>query len=323
MPIFWGATIGAPYPLCSCSVIPMALALRKQGASKSSTVSFLVATPETGVDSILVSWIMLGPWLTVIRPVSAIFCAIFAGLLTWWWQHYRTRAVVTAPATAVSLPVQSSSISVVSQNLESGGCCSNSSCCDDNAVPLPEIFWQRNLYGVRYAINDLFDDLALWIFAGLLLAAVVLMLVPPGQLSYLAGWGVTGLFVVMLMSVPIYVCATASTPLAAAMLHAGISPGMALVFLLTGPATSMVTLALLGKELGRATLVTYLVGIGMGGILCGVVTDWLFKRMAWPVTFTPLASEAGINAFGLIGVQWLSTALFLSMVLRFLWKSYR
>ncbi|WP_160162690.1 SO_0444 family Cu/Zn efflux transporter [Magnetococcus marinus] len=338
-PIFWGAIIGAPLPLCSCSVIPMALSLRKQGASKGSTVSFLVATPETGVDSIAISWIMLGPWLTLMRPISAVLCAILAGLLTWWWQRLTPsptipeHASLSTPPNRVTLALSPAPLArdagvqpltlnekTAQYNPMSTACGTACGCATAPTADQPQPFWQRLKQAIHYAFDDLLNDLLLWIFIGLLLAALVMVWVPPGTLGYLAGWGVLGMLAIMFMSVPIYVCATASTPLAAAMLHAGISPGMALVFLLTGPATSLVTLALVGRELGRSSLVTYLLGIGFGAIACGMATDALFAWMQWPLQLS-LQESSGHSETGFVALlQWSSVVLFLGFSLRYGWK---
>lgn len=316
----WGvvkaAFIGAPLPLCSCGVIPAALALRRQGASRGSTMSFLVATPETGVDSVAVSYALLGPFLAVVRPVSAILSAIVTGLLG---------AALPEPA-ASSHAKASTGTSV--QPASAGGCCGGakpepepepvSSCCSskpqtsccetatqapapaasccatEKAEPKPsccETAAQTpapgsscgspttataGKPGVFNALVDaaaeVLGDTMKWLLIGLLMAGAISVFVTPETLE---GWG-SGLPVMLLMAVvgiPMYICATASTPLAAALLLAGLSPGAVLVFMLAGPATNVATLGVVRKELGTRYMVAYLVGVGVSAIGCGLATD--------------------------------------------------
>ncbi len=253
------ALLGAPLPLCSCSTLPAALSLRRAGASRASTTSFLIATPETGVDSVALSWVLLGPVMAVIRPLAAIISALAAGLLV--GRMEREEAVRPAAGPPVVEPQP------------------DTGCCGCPATPpvisvtsRREGFWTRTLAGLRYAFTDLLDDLALWLLLGLLAAALVVTLVPP---DLLAGWssGLLAMLLLMLISVPMYVCATASTPLAHAMLFAGVSPGTVLVFLLAGPASNIASLVLVRRELGGKTLAVYLFGVGGMSILLGLTLD--------------------------------------------------
>nr|CRH05149.1 Conserved protein of unknown function. Putative permease [Candidatus Magnetococcus massalia] len=346
-PIFWGAAIGAPLPLCSCGVIPMALSLRKSGATKGSTVSFLVSTPETGIDSIALTWILLGPWFTLMRPLSAILCALFAGLLTWWFLERRgqdssaievqenAEALSPPPATPImpiagkgqSIPVMAmGSRPVVTAPVEeSTSCCASSKSCCDEGEPKgePETFIGRMQRGVYYAFNDLFDDLVVWLMGGLLLAAMVMTWLPPGELGFLAQWGVVGMVLMVLFSVPIYVCATASTPLAAAMLHAGLSPGMALAFLLAGPASNVATLGVVGRTMGKGALVTYLTGISLGAIACGMAADALFSHFGWQILAE--GEGAGHEHGGGIGevISLVTTLMIFGLTIRYAWRRWR
>lgn len=254
-PITRAALIGAPLPLCSCGVLPAALGLHRSGASRSSTISFLIATPETGVDSIALSYALLGPVMAAVRPIAAVLSAIVAGLLT--------ALVPEARPAALAIPV-------------SGGC-SGGACCSNTATAAPVVSegpLATTLRGLRYAASDILDDIALWLAIGIVLAGAVATWVPP---QALAAWGsgLPAMGLMLLVGVPMYICATASTPLAAALLLAGISPGTVLVFLLAGPATNLATLAVVRKEFGRGVLAAYLVGISIASVGLGLLLDWL------------------------------------------------
>ncbi len=248
------ALIGAPLPLCSCGVLPAALGLRRAGASRSTTLSFLISTPETGPDSVALSYALLGPFMAVVRPLAAIASAVFTGLL----------ALLTREPETPAFPLGS----VVGDN-----CCSSGNCSNETTATTTGFLgttWQ----GIRYAFTDILDDLVLWLAIGLLLAALVATLVPP---LAMAEWG-SGLdakLLMLLAGIPVYVCATASTPVAAGLLLAGISPGTVLVFLLAGPATNIATIGVIHREMGRATTLTYLAGITLSSLGLGIFTDLL------------------------------------------------
>lgn len=255
------ALLGAPLPLCSCGVLPAALTLRRAGASKAATTAFLVATPETSVDSVAVSWVLLGPLLALLRPVAAVVSALVAGLLVG-----RTE---TAADAGPGLPVLQ--------------VCSSGCACDAAGAPVaadrPSAA-ARTLAGLRYAFVELLDDIAGWLAIGLLAAGLVVTLVPAAAL---ASWG-SGLGAMLLMlavSVPMYVCATASTPLGHAMLWAGVSPGTVLVFLLAGPASNLAGLALVRREFGSRALAAYLAGVGGMSLLAGLGLDALLGVLGW------------------------------------------
>ena len=278
-PVFTAAVIGTPLPLCSCSVVPAALTLRRGGASKGATVSFLVSTPENGADSIALSWALLGPFLTVARPVAAVFSAVLAGLLA------RAADAEEAPAPAEAPP-------------PAAPCCSSTpvpaatSCCGSGggvAAEPVERSRPKPLEAVRYAADELFGDIAFWLTLGILLAALVQTLVPPGTI---AGWGsgLPAMLGVMLLGVPMYLCATASTPVAAALLLAGVSPGTALVFLLAGPATNLGTIGIVRKELGGRACAAYLVGACGGALACGLAADWVVGR--WGIDVAASVGDA-------------------------------
>jgi uncharacterized membrane protein YraQ (UPF0718 family) len=267
--IIKAALIGAPLPLCSCGVIPVATELRRSGASASATSSFLVATPETGVDSVSVSYALLGPVFAIYRPITAIVSAIVTGLLV---------------ATVKNTPISTEEVKQ--------SCCSSSvpeqeekvqeqikekvtSCCSSQKETKikKNNFITKTLLGIRYAATQLIDDLVIWLLIGLIFATLVKTFLPESfLLSY--GSGLGAMLVMIAISIPMYICATASTPVAAGFIMAGISPGTALVFMMAGPATNISTLGVIKKEMGTAVLIRYLLGISLCAITFGLLLDW-------------------------------------------------
>ena len=256
--IIKAALVGAPLPLCSCGVLPAALSIHRGGASRGATLSFMISTPETGPDSIAISYALLGPFMAIIRPIAAVLSAVFTGMLT---------LVLKAPALP-AFPLDS---------MSTGSCCSDGNCSAET-TQTPQGFLGKTWQGVVYAFSDILDDLVLWLAVGLLLAAVVATLVPPLAMAQW-GSGLSAKLLMLVVGVPIYVCATASTPVAAGLLLAGISPGTVLVFLLAGPATNIATIGVIHKEMGRATTLVYLAGIALSSVGLGVLTDLLVSTL--------------------------------------------
>ncbi len=245
------ALFGIPLPLCSCGVLPAALGLRKKGASKGATVSFLVSTPETGVDSIALTYALMDPVMTIARPVAAFASAVAAGaaenLLG------RDDAPPEPPRLACG--------------------------CREEALPDGTPLAQRLREGLRYAFTDLLADLALWLGVGFLLAGLIGVLVPADFVQNHLGSGVLPLFVMLAVGIPLYMCATASTPIAAALVLKGLSPGAALVFLLAGPATNVASLTALAATLGVRSTIRYLVAISVGALAAGLALDWVYGAL--------------------------------------------
>lgn len=256
------ALFGAPLPLCSCGVLPAALALRRAGASKEATVSFLISTPETSIDSVAVTYALMGPVMAVYRPIAALMSAIITGMLT----------LLVDDDTA--LPQK-----VVSDNCgaSAASCCatasSKSSCCGE--VASGPVVQSKLQQAVKFAAADLLDDISRWLFLGIVVAGIMITLIPPG---FLEQWqGFPAMLVMLLVGIPMYICAVASTPIAAGLLLAGVSPGATLVFLLVGPATNIAGLILLHKELGMKVTLIYLAGIAGVSMAMGLLLDALIK----------------------------------------------
>ncbi|SCZ65006.1 hypothetical protein SAMN03097708_02763 [Thiohalomonas denitrificans] len=278
-PVARAAVIGAPLPLCSCGVLPAALGLRRSGASRGSTLSFLIATPETGVDSVAVTYALMGPFMAIVRPIAAIFSAVFTGILG--------GLVPEKPLPPAAAP-----------DCDDGGCCSSLPIGKAKPKPSPEAAWKCGLEGLRYAMTDILDDLAFWLAIGIIAAGALITWLPPQSLAQW-GSGVPAMLVMLAIGVPMYICATASTPLAASLLLLGVSPGTVLVFLLAGPATNIATLGLLRRELGGPVLAVYLFGISAAAIACGLATDAL-------VQYTGISVTAQVAETGELVPEWLS-----------------
>ena len=246
--------LGIPLPLCSCGVIPAAISLRQQGAGRGASAAFLVSTPESGVDSIAITWALLDPVMTVIRPIAAFITGTLTGVLINLLPEEKTAATV-----------------------EQNSCgCHDSSCNAEGPTKAP--FMERLADGVRYAFGELLKDIGGWLLLGVLIAGVVTTLVPDGFFDLLFEHQTASLLIMLLVSIPLYMCASASTPIAAALVLKGLSPGAALVFLLAGPATNAATLTVVARFWGRQATMVYLSVISV----CSLVLGWLVNEFyAW------------------------------------------
>lgn len=266
--ILKASIIGVPMPLCSCSVIPMAVSLREKGASKGATTSFLISAPETGVDSVAVSYAMLDPLMTIFRPFAAFVTAFLAGCL---------ENAQRGPSTAeMPTPVE------------------NCNCCTDKPsnAPTPKSLTKRLLGGVRYAFGDLLPDIAYYLVIGLVVSGLIAALIPEDFFTRSQLSNAAMMFTMLIVGIPVYVCASASTPIAAALIIKGLSPGAALVFLLAGPATNLSSVGLVRKMLGNRSLGIYLVSISIAALGCGVLLDSIYHVFSIPIQMNlGIASE--------------------------------
>jgi hypothetical protein len=263
------ALIGAPLPLCSCGVIPVATELKRSGASASATSSFLVATPETGVDSVSVSYALLGPILAIYRPITAICSAIITGMIVQTIR--RSKPQVAGCSRNISVQQTQQSNAKPQQNTVQT-CCAKTTA--SNATIEQQSRVTKTLVGLRYAATKLIDDLIIWLLIGLIFASVIQTFIETSFLSQ-HGSGISAMLLMIAISIPMYICATASTPIAAGFIMAGISPGTALVFMMAGPATNISTLGVIKKEMGQAVLIRYLLSIVGCSIGFGLLLDWL------------------------------------------------
>jgi uncharacterized membrane protein YraQ (UPF0718 family)/copper chaperone CopZ len=250
---------GVPLPLCSCGVIPVAASLRRHGASKGATTAFLLSTPQTGVDSIAVTYGLLGPFLAVVRPVAALVTGIFGGGLVQAFNH--EGAVIGGDA---------------SDPGEGANC--SSECCDEvQSKNRPKI-----LEGLHYGLVTLPRDIGRALIWGVLISGLIAAFVAPQALESYLGGGLWPMLAAMAIGIPLYVCATASTPIALGLIHAGLSPGAALVFLISGPATNTAALTTLWKVLGRRAAILYLVTVAVASLATGFAVDGLIGAGGLP-----------------------------------------
>jgi uncharacterized protein len=282
------ALLGIPLPLCSCGVLPAAASLKKQGANNGATTAFLISTPESGVDSISISWVLLDPLMTVFRPLSAFVTAIVAGF---------SENILNPPGQQAALP---------SAGFPGGDRCARGEECPDDSHPR-QSFTGKMRNGIRYALTELWQDLAGPFFIGLFLAGVIAVLVPEDFFhTYLSG-GFSSMMVMLVFGIPLYICATASTPIAAALILKGVSPGAALVFLLVGPATNIATISVLFRLLGKRATMVYLTAIAVVSVLCGLTLDQLYASLG-------ISAQAVVGSAAEIVPPWLKTTAALLML---------
>ena len=240
------AAIGVPLPLCSCGVLPTAIGMRRNGASKASTTSFLIATPQTGMDSIAATWSLLGPAFAVIRPVAALVTALFGGI-----------AVGKSENEPETEPQS----------------CSTSECAEPR-----KSFAAKCLDALRYGFVELVGSIGSWLVVGLIIAALITVYVPEDALASLGAHPLLAMIVVLLVAIPMYVCATGSIPIAMSLMLKGLSPGTALVLLMAGPAANFASFALISRELGRKSALIYLASIVIGAVGFGLIIDFLLPK---------------------------------------------
>ncbi|MBN2447991.1 MAG: SO_0444 family Cu/Zn efflux transporter [Phycisphaerae bacterium] len=257
--VLLGTLIGAPLPLCSCSVLPAALTLRRKGASRGATLSFLVSTPETSVTSVLLTYALLGPALAIIRPIAACASAIAAGLAE----------NLTDPNSTAGPP----------ENSYAGECGQGGCCVSDDVLSDDDQGTDGVRHGLRRAFVNLFDSIFIWIVIGIFVAAAIQAWLPPEVLTRILGGELQSMLLMILIGVPLYVCNEASTPIAAAFIAQGVSPGAGLVFLLVGPATNIGSLGVLYQQLGRRTVMVYLITIVVVALAAGVVTNDMLETL--------------------------------------------
>ena len=365
IPVLKAALLGAPLPLCSCGVLPAALGLRNAGASKSATTSFLISTPETGVDSVIMTYALLGPLMAITRPVAAIVSAITAGLLVGKTEQStdgkkslntssesccssekeNTKQATSCCSSDPAPVAESSSCCSTEATVETASCCSSdpapvaesSSCCsteatvetasccssdstshDSHQTTAQNTLLSTTLSGIHYAFTDLLDSIILWMLIGLAFSAAIQTWVPA---DFLAQWGsgLPAMLVMIAISIPMYVCATASTPMAAGLLLSGISPGTVLVFLLAGPASNIGSLGVIKKELGSRSLMAYLSGVAIVAIVIGLMLDAYVENNGIDLQTQVSTHQQMLSLW----VAWAGLIIIVASSLRLLLKHYR
>ena len=239
--VILAAIFGVPLPLCSCGVIPTAMSLRREGASKGATTSFLISTPQTGVDSIIATASLLGVPFAIMRPIVALITAIIGGCLV------------------NSFDKETSVIDISSETHEKK----------------QKSFLEKCIGALRYGFIDMLQDIGKWIVIGLVIAGMITVFLPDNFFTLYSDRPIINMFLVMAIAIPMYLCATGSIPIAAALMLKGLSPGAALVLLMAGPATNMAAILVINKVMGRKTLVVYLLSIIAGAFGFGLLIDYL------------------------------------------------
>jgi uncharacterized protein len=249
-PVVKASVLGVPLPLCSCGVIPVAASIRRHGASRAATISFLLSTPQTGVDSIAITYALLGPIFAAFRPVAAFITGLIGGGLVQLFGEQDRKEKSAG---------------------EKNHACTEPCCADKESH---NIFWRSPHYG----FIALPRDIGVALLIGVLVAGAITAVAPANdELKPYLGGGIGSILIMMALGVPIYVCAAASIPIAAGLIHLGASPGAALAFLISGPATNAATIATTWKLMGRRTSLLYLLTIAISAIGCGLLLDWIFS----------------------------------------------
>ena len=277
------AVFGVPLPLCSCGVIPTAMSLRREGAGKGAVVSFLIATPQTGVDSIFATYSLMGLPFALVRPISAFLTALMGGAFVNAFAE--TDQSVTPADTSV--------------------------CCVEKKLS----FGEKILEVFRFGFIEMMEDIGKWLVVGLVVAGLITVFVPNEFFAVFKDNTFMSMLLVLCISIPMYVCATGSIPIAVALMAKGLTPGAALVLLMAGPACNFASILVINKVLGRKTLVCYLIAIILGSIAFGVGIDYLLPR-EWFTSHLVGGDECCHEEAGWF--KWACTALLLVLLLNVL-----
>ena len=254
--VVYATLIGIPLPLCSCGVIPTAMSLRKKGASHGATVSFLIATPQTGIDALMATYSLMGLPFAVVRFVSAIVTALFGGIMV----NTFTKQTAATEAEAETLHCD---------------CCCHHHHHDSHCHPT---LLSRLREALRYGFVEMVEDIGKWLVVGLIIAGVITLCVPDNFFTALQGNTLLSALGVILLVLPMYLCATSGIPIAVALMLKGLSPGAALVLLMVGPACNMASLIITGKGLGKRALIVYMISIIFSALVFAHVVDYMLPR---------------------------------------------
>lgn len=347
---------GLPLPLCSCGVIPAAMSIRKRGANRGATLSFLISTPETGVDSIAVTYALLDPLMAVFRPLAALVTAVLAGLADNLLigeepeksgskkpEKSGKKVEILAASTLVGVSAACSKCNSPSCNcgtpevpekevnpalntmpsktthleLKTGSgegikplilsptmyapesktsSCGCDHCGQEKNGPLPDKRIKKSikaefLQGLKYSFIELPGEISKWMLIGILLAGIISYAVPEALIQDYLGGGLGSMMVMLFVGIPLYICATASTPLAASLVAKGMSPGTAFVFLLAGPATNAATITMVARFLGKRSAALYVGVISLCALGSGILLDWLYLKLGINATATLGSAE--------------------------------
>ncbi|MDF1575198.1 MAG: permease [Bacteroidales bacterium] len=271
--VFNASLLGVPMPLCSCGVLPAGIGFYKNGAARGPTISFLISTPQTGVDSILATYSLLGLPLAIIRPIVALFTGLLGGVL--------------------GNAVDRNAVEEIERGSKS------------------EEKYERSVRELfRYGFVELIQDISKWLLIGILLAALLAVLIPNDFFTNTISSEYLAMLLMIAASVPLYICATGSIPIAAVLLMKGLAPGAALVLLMAGPATNIATMAVIGNSLGKRALWVYLGSIIGGALFFGILVNELLPREWFTGAIASVAHEHGTGWF-----KWASSALLVLLIL--------
>jgi uncharacterized membrane protein YraQ (UPF0718 family)/copper chaperone CopZ len=295
--VLYAALFGIPLPLCSCGTIPTAMSLHREGASKGATVSFLIATPQTGVDSIIATYSLMGLPFAILRPVAALFTAVFGGILVNKFDSsHKTKNSV----------------------------CNNEGCLKQDFQGIMKRGWKKNFIGViKYAFFDMMQDIGKWLVIGLVVAGLITAFVPESFFETFKGNTFLSIGLVLLFAIPMYLCATGSIPIAIALMLKGLSPGAALVLLMAGPASNVASMLVVGKVLGRKTMLLYLLSIIGGATAFALVIDYLLPAECFITPLKQIHSccSDGSSAFNIGATIVLGLLLINALIRRFIGTS--
>ncbi len=277
--------IGIPLPLCSCGVLPTAIGMRRNGASKAASTSFLIATPQTGVDSIAATWSLLGPAFAIIRPFAALFTALFGGLAVGKSEANESNTQTTTDDCAADTHHHSHTHSHTHQrNVDNA----------ENATR-----WDKTKNALRYGFIDLVGSIGNWLVAGLIIAAIITVYVPEDFFSILGKTPILSMIAVLVIAIPMYVCATGSIPIAMSLVMKGLSPGTALVLLMAGPAANFASFTLISREMGKKSATIYLASIIVGSMAFGLAIDYLLPASWFTI---PAMHESHCHEVGSVSI---------------------
>lgn len=342
------AIFGIPLPLCSCGVIPTAMSLRKEGASRGAVTSFLIATPQTGIDSIIATFSLMGVPFAVIRPIAALVTAVLGGWMVNTFVSLRDRKAHREMAEGTIVKTEETETCTCHCHCHENkaeSCCpegdsddhhhhhhsgehhhhsshhhssrhhhgSSSSChCHDRKIP--ETIGGKIVEALRYAFLDMMSDIGKWLVIGLVVAGLITIYVPDEVFTIFKDNTMASMILVLIISIPMYLCATGSIPIAVVLMLKGLTPGAALVLLMAGPACNMASILVIRKDLGFRTLVIYILSIVIGAVFFGCLIDWL--QYSGMIDFTSRVSQTmEIKEDGAGIIKWTSTIVLTLLLL--------
>ena len=342
------AIFGIPLPLCSCGVIPTAMSLRKEGASRGAVTSFLIATPQTGIDSIIATFSLMGVPFAVIRPIAALITAVLGGWMVNTFVSLRDRKAhrEMAEGTIVKTEETGTCTCHCHEN-KAESCCpegdsddhhhhhhhsgehhhhsshhrhsshhhhSSSASCHCHDRKIPNTIGGKIVEALRYAFLDMMSDIGKWLVIGLVVAGLITIYVPDEVFTIFKDNTMASMILVLIISIPMYLCATGSIPIAVVLMLKGLTPGAALVLLMAGPACNMASILVIRKGLGFRTLVIYILSIVIGAVFFGCLIDWL--QYSGMIDFTSRVSQTmEIKEGGAGIIKWTSTIVLTLLLL--------